>query len=505
MNTLNIDHPLVEPESLASLPGAIHTIFEHFEPRVAERVVAGGLPESAVGFHDLEVDLVRLGGELAAQIAASVLACLHRAAPARAAVGQVVRKRSCREVAHRFARVRFLGGLHLRFETPYCVLDRRHPRGRRRKVGRRGKSGTGTYPVLAAFGVIAGATPALAAETARLTAQLSSFREAERDLAARGVPMDVKTVRRISRRFATIAIQKRDERLRQHQEGTLQAGQDFAGKRVVMAFDGGRVRTRVSGKRGRRRAKTGRRGFHTPWREPKLMVLYAIGEDGEKLPEPPVYVATLENWDHAFKLFAAEAHRRGVTAAREVILAGDGSHSIWDRTAWLVQALGLDPSRVVEVVDFYHGAQKVHEVADACKGWSERKRSVWSNAVKQNLRKGRVDRVVETIEALCRGRRGKMVRTLQGYFENNRDRMRYREFERRGIPIGTGAVESGIRRVVNLRLKGAGIFWEVPNAERMLILRTQVKAERWSEFVRDVLGNGEPAELTALRGILRAA
>lgn len=147
-------------------------------------------------------------------------------------------------------------------------------------------------------------------------------------------------------------------------------------------------------------------------------------------------------------------------AAREVILAGDGSHSIWDRTAWMVQALGLDPSRVVEVVDFYHGAQKVHEVAEACKGWSERKRAVWSNVVKDNLRKG---------------------------------------------PIGTGSVESGIRRVVNLRLKGAGIFWGVPNAERMPTLRTQVKAERWSEFVRDVLRNGEPAELTALQGILRAA
>ncbi len=32
--------------------------------------------------------------------------------------------------------------------------------------------------------------------------------------------------------------------------------------------------------------------------------------------------------------------------------------------------------------------------------------------------------------------------------------MRYADFRARGLPIGTGVVESAIRRIVNLRLKG---------------------------------------------------
>ena len=42
--------------------------------------------------------------------------------------------------------------------------------------------------------------------------------------------------------------------------------------------------------------------------------------------------------------------------------------------------------------------------------------------------------------------------------------MNYATYARRGLPLGSGAVESAIRRVINLRLKGNGMFWTVENA-----------------------------------------
>ena len=48
------------------------------------------------------------------------------------------------------------------------------------------------------------------------------------------------------------------------------------------------------------------------------------------------------------------------------------------------------------------------------------------------------------------------------------------------LPIGSGGVESAIRRVVNLRLKGPCIFWLKENAEALLILRSYFKAGRWN-------------------------
>ena len=41
-------------------------------------------------------------------------------------------------------------------------------------------------------------------------------------------------------------------------------------------------------------------------------------------------------------------------------------------------------------------------------------------------------------------------------------------------------MESTVRRVVNLRLKGAGIFWHEESANAMLLLRSYYKAGRWN-------------------------
>ena len=58
--------------------------------------------------------------------------------------------------------------------------------------------------------------------------------------------------------------------------------------------------------------------------------------------------------------------------------------------------------------------------------------------------------------------------------------MQYSLFKDLNLPTGSGAVESAIRRVINLRLKGAGIFWTAEMAEVMLFLRSQFLCGRWA-------------------------
>ena len=47
------------------------------------------------------------------------------------------------------------------------------------------------------------------------------------------------------------------------------------------------------------------------------------------------------------------------------------------------------------------------------------------------------------------------------------------------MPIGSGSMESAVRRVINLRLKGPGIFWREEHAEQMLMLRAYYKSKHW--------------------------
>jgi len=59
--------------------------------------------------------------------------------------------------------------------------------------------------------------------------------------------------------------------------------------------------------------------------------------------------------------------------------------------------------------------------------------------------------------------------------------MDYPKFALMGLPLGSGAIESGIRRVINMRLKGNSVFWQSENAESILQLRCQYISKRLDE------------------------
>ena len=73
--------------------------------------------------------------------------------------------------------------------------------------------------------------------------------------------------------------------------------------------------------------------------------------------------------------------------------------------------------------------------------------------------------------------------------------MAYQTLRALKLPIGSGAIESAIRRVVNLRLKGPCIFWYKENAEKILMLRAFYKAGRWN--VLKQMANSPLSLLTA--------
>ena len=69
------------------------------------------------------------------------------------------------------------------------------------------------------------------------------------------------------------------------------------------------------------------------------------------------------------------------------------------------------------------------------------------------------------------------------YLENHgaAGHLRYATFRRRGIPSGSGAIESTIRRVINQRLKSNAIYWLEENAEAMFAVRALLLCDRWEE------------------------
>lgn len=67
--------------------------------------------------------------------------------------------------------------------------------------------------------------------------------------------------------------------------------------------------------------------------------------------------------------------------------------------------------------------------------------------------------------------------------------LKYNEVAFKKLPLGSGAVESLIRQVVNLRMKGNGKFWLKNNAEIMLHLRCQWIAGSWNHFCDSIFNS----------------
>lgn len=401
-----------------------------------------------------------------------------------------------RHVGSRVTPVQFIGGLRVELETPYLGPNYRERPGSRRGRGRRGPAGTGTYPVLAQLGIFGGATPALQSEVARQAARNTSFEVARQALAERGCELDIKQVRRIALGVGQAALDQRALRLLAADAGERFTN-ELAGQRVVISTDGGRLRTRVGGDRGSRRPN-GRRGYSTPWREPRMITIYTLDPAGRAEPGSKVYEATLGTADVTFELLVAELKLRGAADALELIIVSDGAHWIWNRSLALAEALGVKPEKITRILDFYHAASYLSDAADAVAQWTDLQRSRWFSRQRKALSDGNIDLVIERLRALRRGRRGKVIGKHLAYLEQYRDHMHYDQYRARAIPCGSGATESAIRCVVNQRLKGTGIFWREVNAERMLHLRAYLKAGRWDELILRVIHrtpDGQPEAL----------
>jgi hypothetical protein len=329
------------------------------------------------------------------------------------------------------------------------------------------------------------ATPALLAEVNRQVADGPSEVEAQERLAGRGIVLDTKTIRRYVRDFAGIALWQRQQMVTNLDQVKPLTSLPLVGKRVVLAPDGGRLRSRVN-KGGRRRTQTNRHGFQTEWREPKVLVIYTIDKRGHKERQGElVYDGTLHNADECFALAAAQLKRLGITYALSLTILGDGAPWIWNRVPELITKLGLTNIPVVQIIDWAHAVGKL---ATAGKVGLQKGFKGWLKRIRKLLKKGHIDKIIALLRDLDdRHDPEGDIRKAIDYCDTHRHRMQYAHFEAQGLPIGSGAIESGIRRIVNLRMKSPGIFWKLQNAERVLYLRCQIKAGHWLDCVKSTL------------------
>lgn len=418
------------------------------------------------------------------QLVASILAKVTEGAQMDEHVQQVRRNAAIplRAPQPRNLKVRLLCGLVLWITTAYCAP-------RRTKATDPSEQLVGLYPELAAFGFGKGCSPALQYKVARIIALSPSIDVARKELRREGIVLDKKAVRRIAEQLGHQLLELRRRELFAWREGWLPAGNDFAGRRVAVQIDGGRVRLRENKKRKKKskKKKGTRPKFDTPWREPKALIIFEFNEQGKmvKKERQPLIDGTLLGPDHLAELVAFHLHRLGVAQAETVVFISDGARWIWDRLDWIEKRAGLDRSKTVHVLDFCHAAHHI-SLALSHLGYTSAARRKRFVELRQLLHRSRYDEVLSKL--MQRAKQQKLeedheVWTEIRYLERHgsEGHLRYATFRRRGLPSGSGAIESTIRRVINQRLKSNATYWLEENAEGIFAIRALILCDRWEE------------------------
>jgi hypothetical protein len=379
-----------------------------------------------------------------------------------------------------------LGGPSRILAPPYLRADRRGRRGRRR--GKRGACGTGGDPVLECLGIAERVSPARRSAIALHLVQAASDLEAAHMLSRRGLTCAVSRLGRIPTAPAAARTRLREAALEAARRVPGAPAGPRAGPRGRLSLDGGRVRTRRTS-RGRKTAK-GRPGFAPPWREPRGLVIDILDEQGQ--PDRlrlPLYDVLIGNAEAVWALLIGSVRLLGAASAEVGEGIADGAEWLWHRGERLGTLAEIPAATGVAVLDFSHASPYLSETIATCHSMPKAQRHALYKRVRHALRHQTdgVEVGQEALQGLAPTHRSKAIARALGSLETHAHRLRYVTLEARKLPIGSGQVESAVRRVVNLRFKAPGSFWTETTVSGLMHLRAAFKAGRWDAIMRGVI------------------
>jgi len=135
----------------------------------------------------------------------------------------------------------------------------------------------------------------------------------------------------------------------------------------------------------------------------------------------------------------------------------------------------------ISILDYYHVCEHLHEFSSNVFSDKSKER-LWTDKQKEWLLSGKVQTVIKNIKK--KGKNSEKAKQLINYYTTNKSRMNYPDYQKMGCGIiGSGAIESAHRTLVQKRMKQSGQRWSQKGAQNMLNLRVVRKNNDWNKIV----------------------
>jgi hypothetical protein len=189
------------------------------------------------------------------------------------------------------------------------------------------------------------------------------------------------------------------------------------------------------------------------------------------------FVGAIESAEAFGARLEAEALRRGLDHAQRVALLADGARWVWNIAA-------LRFPQAIQIIDLYHAREHVSELCGVLFAGDTRLLQKYRLRWWSDLDEGRVVSILHQARKRLPpvGPLRQDAEQQIGYFEENQQRMRYAEFRKQGLFVGSGVVEAGCKHLIAARLKQSGMEWSLRGANAIIALRCNLASGRFEDF-----------------------
>ena len=194
-------------------------------------------------------------------------------------------------------------------------------------------------------------------------------------------------------------------------------------------------------------------------------------------PDSTTYTGAIETAEEFGQRLYAEACHRGWSRARKKVIIGDGAEWIWNLA-------DLHFPSAIQIVDLFHARQHLWDLARLLYPGEEAHQRQWILRHQTKLDDGKIEKLVGYLCSLetSSPELTATIRQAAAYFQRNTERMRYPEFRRQHLFVGSGVIEAGCKSVIGSRLKQSGMFWTVRGANAIIALRCCRLSARFEDY-----------------------
>lgn len=242
---------------------------------------------------------------------------------------------------------------------------------------------------------------------------------------------------------------------------------------LYIQADGAAVNTRIEDANG------------STWKENKLGIFFAESDlykrkDKSNIIEHKEYVSFIGSVDIFRILVFAKAVELKYWEYKNIVFISDGA-------TWLRNMINELFPEATQILDKYHLIENIYDYSKFVFNNDMKKVEKFKDKIIGYCYSGEYEKIEKELKKYEHIEIPSTICNLSTYLENNKDKVNYTFYEHNGWFVGSGAIESSNKTVVQLRLKQAGMRWSVDGANYIITLKCMVESDNWNKIEKIVV------------------